>query len=109
MGRRDGALSVNPINGATAKVTADQNEKTLKNLGKTKPRFEFICDEVIGNNHFVKIQFTFLPGDPKTAEFALVLRSGKGAKFTDFANIKKKNRSRERNFAFSVKKGTQSP
>ena len=95
-------FTINPINGATPKVTAAQNGSTLRNRGNAKPRFEFGCNEVVGNRHFVMIEFSFLRGDPEDAEFELVLRSGKGEKFDDFPNIKKKNQTRETNFNFKV-------
>ena len=62
-------------------------------------------NEATGNTHFVKIEFSFLQGDPEEAEFELVLRSGGNDKFEDFPNIKKKNKTRERNFQFKVQEG----
>jgi hypothetical protein len=43
-----------------------------------------------GNTHFVKIEFSFLQGDPEEAEFEMVLSYGGGEKFQCFPNIKKK-------------------
>ena len=98
-------FTMHPINGATKKVTAAQNGNALPDLGAAKVRFEFKCNEATGNTHFVKIEFSFLQGDPEEAEFELVLRSGGNDKFEDFPNIKKKNKTRERNFQFKVQEG----
>jgi len=97
-------FTVTPLNGAGPRVTVSQNGKTVPKSGRATPRFEFKCDEVVGNNHFATLEFSFLPGDPDDAEFALELASGGGTKFKDFPNIKKKNKTRLREFRFVVER-----
>lgn len=97
---------VTPLNGATGRVTGACNGKRLVNKGSvTSPRFEIKADEFPGNSHFTKLEFTFLTGAPRAAEYELKLEIKRGTRkksWSDFPNIKKKNKTRERNLRFLV-------
>ena len=97
-------IKITPLNGVPGRVTAAQNGVVVPNSGtKASPKFSFPCDQVVGNNHFTLVEYSFLDGDPSDAEYETVLESSDGARFDDLPNIKKKNVARERTFVFRVK------
>lgn len=98
-------FTIEPLNGPTGRVTASQNGETLENVGSaTRPRFKFRCDQVVGNNHFVVLEYTFFDGDPPDSEYETALKCSHGVSFDDIPSIKKKNIARMRRFVFAVKK-----
>lgn len=99
-------FTIIPLNGATGTVSCAENGIVVPNTGTaTKPKFSFKINQFPQNSHFAKIEFSFLNGAPANAEFELELETSRGGqkkKWSDFPNIKKKNKTRERNFRFVV-------
>ncbi len=94
-------IRVTPIE-TGPRVTAAENGKELKNVdGPDQPTFEFEVDQVPGNSHFVKIECSFLDGDPTTARFEFEVRGSNGGVFKDVV-IRKTNQVWDPGFRFIV-------
>ncbi len=97
-------IAVTPMDGASGeRVTAAVDADVLENKGEpAKPVFKFTAKKASKERHFVKMSFSFIPGNQNSANFEVRFEGSNGGSFPGNTIRKKEGELQEPEYTFKV-------